>query len=298
MRFSFRHLEYFHAVVRAGQLTRACRELNVSPPTVSAQLKEFEQRLGTPLLRKEGRTLAPTDAGKLVYGYAEEIFGLARDMTDALAQRPSARPLRLVVGIDDVIPKEIARRLLRPVGALGRPVQLVCREAGLDRLLAALAVHEVDVVLSDAPVAPSLHVRVYNHRLGACGVTWMGAPALARRHRRGYPGSLADAPVLLPTVDTELRRSLDLWFDRRGVRPRVAGEFEDYGLLREFGRDGEGLVPVPVLLESAARRTDGLRTVGVADGVESAFYAVTVERELRHAGVAAIREGARKSLYG
>jgi LysR family transcriptional activator of nhaA len=297
VRFSFRHLEYFHAVVRAGQLTRACRELNVSPPTVSAQLKEFEARLGTPLLRREGRTLAPTDAGKLVYGYADEIFGLARDMTDALARRPSARPLRLVVGIDDVIPKEIARRLLRPVDGLARPVQLVCREAGLDRLLASLAVHEVDVVLSDAPVAPSLNVRVYNHRLGACGVGWMGAPALAQRCRRGFPESLTDAPVLLPTVDTELRRSLDLWCDRYGVRPRIAGEFEDYALLREFGRDGRGLVPVPTLLAATARRVDGLRTVGAADGVESALYAITVERELRHPGVAAIRDGARKSLY-
>jgi LysR family transcriptional activator of nhaA len=293
MRFSFRHLEYFWTVVRAGQLTRACRELHVSPPTVSAQLKEFEARLGTPLLRKSGRTLVPTDAGKLVYRYADEIFGLARDMTDALARRPSDRPLRFVVGIDDVIPKEIARRLLAPALALGRRVQLVCREAGLDRLVAALAVHEVDVVLSDAPIAPSLNVRAYNHRLGGCDVTWMGVPALASRHRRRFPASLAGAPVLLPSLDTELRRSLDLWFAQLDLRPTVMGEFEDYALMHEYGRAGLGLLPVPAVLAGAARRRDRLRTVGTADGVASTYFAITVERELRHPAVIAICAAAR-----
>jgi len=298
MRFSFRQLEYFRAVVRAGQLTRACRELHVSPPTVSVQLKEFEARLGTPLLRRAGRTLVPTDAGKLVFRYAEEIFGLARDMTDSLAGRPTGRPLRLVVGIDDVIPKEIARRLLQPALALPTPVHLDCREAGLDRLLASLAVHDVDVVLSDAPVAPSLNVRMYNHRLGSCGIEWMGTRALAARHRRRFPRTLDGAPVLLPSIDTELRRSLDLWFDRTGVRPKLVGEFEDYALLTEFGRSGAGLVPMPSVLATAARRTDALQRIGKAGEVGVTYYAVTVERELRHPGVAAICEEAKRELAG
>jgi LysR family transcriptional activator of nhaA len=177
-------------------------------------------------------------------------------------------------------------------------VQLICREAGLDRLLAALAVHDVDVVLSDAPVAPSLNVRTYNHRLGACGVTWMAAGELARAHRRRFPRSLDGAPVLLPTVDTELRRSLDQWFDRVATRPAVVAEFEDYALMREFGRDGRALMPVPSVLVPAARRADGLGVVGVAEDVAITYFAITVERELRHPAVAAVCEAARKDLFG
>lgn len=296
MRLNFQHLQYFWAVVRAGSLSRACRELNVSPPTVSTQLRQFEARIGVPLLRRTGRRLEPTDAGKLVYRYADEIFGLAREMTDALARRPTGRPLRLVVGIDDVIPKEIAHRLLQPAMALDSPTQLVCREAGLDRLLADLAVHEVDVVLSDAPVAPSLNVRAYNHRLGACGVVWMASGPLAARHRRRFPAALQGAPVLLPTVDTELRRALDLWFDRSDLRPRLVAEFEDYALLREFGRQGVGLLPVPAVLEAEARR-DGLRKVGIVEGVEITYYAISVERTLQHPAVIAICEAARRELF-
>lgn len=296
-RLNYQHLYYFRAVVRAGSLTRACEELALSPPTVSTQLRQLEQRLGVPLLERIGRRLAPTEAGRLVFRYAEEIFGLGRELLDALEQRPTGRPMRLVVGVDDVLPKEIARRLIEPALALGSPVQLVCREAGLERLLADLAVHEIDVVLSDAPMTPTLSVRAYNHHLGSCGIVWLATPALAAAHRRGFPRSLAGAPVLLPTADTDLRRSLEQWFERLDVRPRIVGEFEDYALLREFGRAGRGLFPAPSVLAGQLRREEGVRRVGTAAGARGEFYAISVERRIRHPAVVAICENARRELF-
>lgn len=296
-RLNYQHLYYFWAVVRAGSLARACEELRLSPPTVSTQLHQLEERLGIPLLERSGRRLVPTEAGKLVFRYAGEIFGLGRELVDALEQRPTGRPMRLVVGVDDVLPKEIARRLIEPALALGSPVQLVCREAGLERLLADLAVHEIDVVLSDAPITPSLSVRAYNHHLGSCGVEWLAAPALAAARRRGFPRSMSGAPVLLPTADTDLRRSLEQWFERVEVRPRVVGEFEDYALLREFGRAGRGLFPAPVVLAEQLRREGGVRRVGTAEGARGEFYAISIERRLKHPAVLAICENARRELF-
>lgn len=296
-RLNYQHLLYFWAVVRAGSLTRACEELRLSPPTVSTQLRQLAQRLGTPLLERSGRRLVPTEAGQLVFRYADEIFGLGRELVDTLEQRPTGRPLRLVVGVDDVLPKEIARRLIEPALALDTPVQLVCREAGLERLLADLAVHEVDVVLSDAPMTPSLSVRAYNHHLGTCGVVWLGTPALAAARRRGFPRSMAGAPVLLPTADTDLRRSLELWFERLDLRPQIAGEFEDYALLREFGQACHGLLPVPSVLAGQLRRRGGLRVVGSAEGARSTFYAISLERRIKHPAVGAICESARRELF-
>lgn len=297
MRLNYQHLYYFRAVVRAGSLTRACEELRLSPPTVSTQLRQLEARLGAPLFERVGRRLVPTDAGRLVYRYAEEIFGLGRELIDALAQRPTGRPMRLVVGVDDVLPKEIARRLIEPALELDTPVQIVCREAGIERLLADLAVHEIDVVLSDAPISPSLSVRAYNHHLGTCGVVWLAAPGLAAAKRRGFPRSLAGAPVLLPTADTDLRRGLDQWLEKLDVRPRIVGEFEDYALMREFGRSGHGLFPAPSVLAAKLGRATGLRRVGTAEGVGSAFYAISGERRLAHPAVVAIRERARRELF-
>src|SRR5688572_22135607 len=189
-RLNYQHLLYFWSVVRTGSLTRACEELSLSAPTISMQLRTLEERLGEKLLAKSGRALVPTEVGRMVFSYADEIFGLGQDLLEALDHRPSARPLRLVVGTDDVVPKEIAYRILKPTLALKRPVRIVCREGTLERLVADLALHDVDVVLSDAPVTPSLNVRAYNHILGTCDVLWMATPTFAKTLRRTFPRSL------------------------------------------------------------------------------------------------------------
>ena len=293
-KLNYQHLLYFWTVVRAGSLTRACEELALSPPTISAQLRTLEARLGERLFRKVGRTLIPTEVGRMVFGYADEIFSLGRELVDALEHRPTNRPLRVVIGIDDVLPKEIAQRLLAPALALKQPVRLVCREGTLERLVANLAVHEVDLVLSDAPVTPSLNVRAYNHALGRCDVSWMATPTLAKTLRRGFPQSLVGVPVLLPTDDTAIRRALDQWLDKQNVRPIVIGEFEDYALLRQFARAGHGFAPVPGVLEEQFRREYGFATVGQAAGVEAEFFAISVERRITHPAVRAIIANARK----
>jgi LysR family transcriptional regulator, transcriptional activator of nhaA len=80
-------------------------------------------------------------------------------------------------------------------------------------------------------------------------VVWMGTAHLAKIHRRRFPKSLDGAPILLPTNDTAIRRQLDRWIDKQGIRPVVVGEFEDFAPLRTFGERGAGVFPVPTLLE-------------------------------------------------
>ena len=290
---NYHHLFYFWKVVRSGSITAACKELRLAPPTVSAQLRSLEDQLGEKLLMRRGRALVPTDVGQMVYGYAQQIFGLGQELMDAVKQRPTGRPLRLVVGVDDVLPKEVAQALIEPALSLKQPVRLLCREGNLEPLLAALALHQLDVVLSDTPVTPSLNVRAYNHPLGECGVLWMGTPALAKSHRRGFPKSLDGAPMLLPTDDTALRRDVDQWCDTQDIRPTIVAEFEDYGLLRAFGQQGTGVIPVPSVLEKVFLKQYGLRRIGFARGVVVRFYAVSIERRIRHPAVVAICETAR-----
>ncbi len=293
-RLNYQHLLYFWAVVRTGSLTRACEELSLSAPTVSSQLRTLEERLGEKLLLKSGRNLVPTDVGKMVYGYANEIFSLGQELLDALEQRPSGRPLRLLVGIDDVVPKEIAYRIVEPGMHLKQPVRITCRESTLERLVADLAVHDIDVVLSDAPVTPTLNVRVYSHSLGSCKVYWMATPTLAKTLRRGFPQSLDGVPVLLPTDDTAIRRALDQWLDSHNVRPIMLGEFEDYAMLREFARAGHGFAPVPSVLEAQFRREHGFIRIGMARGVKAEFFAISAERKIRHPAVVAMTDNARQ----
>lgn len=291
-RLNYQHLLYFWAVVRSGSLTKACEELHLSAPTVSAQLRTFEQRIGQQLLRKQGRRLVPTEVGRMVFSYAEEIFGLGTDLLSALAHRPTDRPVRFVVGIDDVVPKEIVQRLLGGILALKQPTQIVCREGTLEYLLAALRLHEVHLVLSDSPVTPNLNDRAYNHALGTCGASWVAAPALARSLRSGFPKSLHGAPLLLPTADTAIRRSLDQWLDKQGVQPLIVGEFEDYALLREFASAGKGVAPFPDVLTAQLQKESGLALIGPARKVQAQFYAISMERKIKHPAAQAVLDTA------
>jgi LysR family transcriptional regulator, transcriptional activator of nhaA len=295
---NYHHLLYFWTAARLGSITAACSELHLAQPTVSAQIHALEDSLGGRLFARSGRNLVLTDLGRTVYRYADEIFGLGRQLLDAVHGRGDAQALPLNVGVADVVPKAIAYLILSPALALPQQVRIVCREDKPDRLLAELAVQSLDLVLLDTPMPPTVRARAFSHVLGECGVTWFGAAALAAAYRDHFPSSLSDAPLLLPTDNTALRRSLDEWFERIGVRPRIVSEFEDSALLQAFGERGLGLFPAPNAIADEIRDKHRVEAVGVAQGVRERFYAISPERRLRHPAVVAISNAARNELFG
>ena len=289
---NYHHLFYFWTVARAGSIARAGEELRLSQPTISNQLKTLEAALGHELFERRGRGLVLTDVGRTVLRYADDIFRTGRELQQVLRGVPSRERVPLVVGVTDVIPKLLAERLLRPAVQAVKDVRLTCREGAVADLLAALALHEVDVVLSDAPAPESVKVRAFSHLLAESGVAFLGAPRLAHL-RKGFPASLDGAPVLLPTPGTAMRHALELWFQAREVEPEVAGEFDDSALLKAFGAHGMGLFAVPALIEKDVCAQLGVAVLGRTDEVQARFYALTVERRLRHPGVVAIADAAR-----
>jgi LysR family transcriptional activator of nhaA len=295
---NYHHLLYFWVVAREGGVARACEELSLSQPTISAQIHALEESLGEKLFARAGRNLVLTEVGRVVFRYADEIFALGRELTDALKGRSPGRPVRFVVGVADVLPKLIAYRLLEPALKMAEPIRVVCREDKPERLLAELAVHGLDLVLADAPTGPTVKIQAFNHLLGECGVTVFGTAQVAATYRRGFPQSLTGAPFLLPTDNTTLRRSLDQWFDAEGIHPLVVGEFEDIALLKTFGQTGAGLFAAPSVIEAEVRRQYGVQIVGRVETVRERFYAISVERKLKHPAVVAIAEAARQKLFG
>jgi LysR family transcriptional activator of nhaA len=292
---NYHHLLYFWAVAREGGLVQAGRLLRLSHPTLSAQIHALEDRLGEPLFERIGRRLVLTEVGRVVFRYADEIFALGREMLDAVRGRSTARA-RFDVGIVDVVPKLVVRRLLEPALALAPPVRLVCHESTHERLLADLAVHALDIVISDAPVPTGSPVRAYNHLLGETGITFFGTRALAAQARRGFPRSLDGLPVLLPLENLTLRRALNAWFDRHDVRPRVVGEFEDSALLKVFGADGAGLFPAPTVVEDEVRAQYRVSVAGRTDDVRERYYAISLEPRLKNPAVVAMVRPFRMAL--
>jgi len=294
---NYHHLQYFWRVVRSGGVTQAARELHVSGPAVSAQLKELQEFLGEPLFTRSGRRLVLTEMGRTVYDYAEDIFSLGHELLDTVRNRPTGRPIRLDIGVADVLPKMIAHWLIEPALKLRETVRIVCREATSEQLIARVAALELDVVLSDSPADPSRTLRAYNHLLGESGIGFVGIGPVLKLVKGTFPQSLSGVPMLLPTDNTAMRRDLDYWFETNGVRPQILGEFEDYALLRAFGQSGTAIFPVPSVFVRELRQQDKIVQVGATEDVKLRFYAISAERKIKHPAVIAICESARRQLF-
>lgn len=294
---NYNHLLYFWTVAREGGIARASAKLRLAPSTISAQVAALERALGEKLFTRAGRGLTLTDAGRSVFGYADQIFNLGRELLATVRGWPATRPLTLVVGISDAVPKLIAYRLLEPALGLKTPVRLVCREDWPERLLAELAIHAVDIVLANVPAGATVKVRTFNHLLGESGMTFFATPRLAAAHARRFPRSLDGAPVLLPRETAPVRAALERWFEDVGVRPRIMGEFDDIALLKVFGQAGVGIFAAPSVIEADVRRQYGVRAIGRAEEVRERFYAIALERKLSHPAVVAILDAARQTLF-
>lgn len=295
---NYHHLHYFWVVAREGSLGAAGKVLRLSHPTLSAQIHTLEDRLGEKLFTKVGRRLVLTETGQVVFRYADEIFALGREMLDTVGGRPAGQALRLNVGVADAVPKLVVRRLLQPALGLPEPVRLVCYEDSFGKLLADLALHSLDIVISDAPVPPGSTIRVFHHLLGETGISFFGTADLLRACKSGFPGCLDGAPMLLPLASLTLRRALDPWFERNGIRPHVVAEFEDGALLSVFGADGVGIFPAPSIIEDEVIRQYGVQLLGRTDEVKERFYAISAERRLKNPAAVAISDAARHEMFG
>ena len=293
---NYHHLLDFWTVAREGTIARASQELRLAQPTISGQIRVLEDQLGEKLFQRSGRNLVLTDMGRVVYRYADDIFSLGRELMDTLKDRPTGRPMRFQVGVADEVSKMIAYRLLEPAMRLPQQVQIVCRDGAAERLLTELATHSLDLVIADTPISPAIKVKAFSHALGETPVTVFATAKLAAARRKNFPRSLDGAPFLLPTSGKTLRRTLDQYFDQQSIRPRVVAELDDSALMTTFGQAGAGLFVAPTVIEKEVLRQFDVAIVGRLDAVRERYFAISVERRLKHPAVVAISEAANEML--
>jgi LysR family transcriptional activator of nhaA len=294
---NFRHLYYFWVVAKEGGITQASRRLGLAIQTISTQLSQLEESIGKALFTQQGRRLVLTEPGQLALAYADQIFMLGEQMQEALGQADSART-RLTVGISDSLPKLTAYKMLEPTTRLDKPVRLVCYEDQFEALLADLALHKLDLVLTDREVRSGTTLRVFSHQLFESETIVVGTAALAKQYAKGFPENLNGAPFLLPARNNALRGKIDEWFGTHGVRPDVVGEFEDNALLNTFGRRGLGLYFAPAALAAEMNEQFGAELVGRVPQVREQFYAISNERKIQHPAVEAILAAAQQAMPG
>ena len=293
---NYHHLLYFWSVAKHGTMTKACEELRLAQPTISGQIRLLENTLGEKLFVRTGRRLGLTEMGHLVFKYAEDIFATGQELLNTVKSQGNGHPTRLVVGIADAVPKPLATQLLKSALKLYRPTRLICQEDKLRQLLTDLMAHRSDLVIADTPTPSSIKEHTYSHPLGESGVTLFATAKLATRYRRGFPQSLNGAPLLLPTSNAMLRRLVDQWLVNHGLQPNIVGEFDDSATLKAFGQDGYGIFPGVSVIEKEICRQYRVQVVGQLDSLKQHFYAITVERRLKHPAVLALVRTARQEL--
>ena len=294
---NYHHLFYFWTVAKSGTVSAAAEQLHLARPTVTSQVRELEKSVGQKLFLQQGRGLVLTEFGQKIFEYAEDIFSIGNELRDFVKTGQPDRRQKFRVGMPDVVPKLIAFELLKPALVGPEAPRMECYEGKLNDLLVDLAMHRLDLVLSDSPAPGTLDVNVYSHKLGECGLSILATPALAKKFRKGFPNSITNAPILLPTKLTAVRRSLDRWMEDRKVFPEIVAEFEDSALLKVFGQAGQGVFPVPTAIEDLVKKQYGAWLVGRIPEVLDTFYVISVEKRVQHHAAIRIKRQARNKLF-
>lgn len=295
---NYKHLHYFWVVAKAGSIARASEQLHLTPQTISGQLSLFESIQGERLFKKSGRNLELTEAGRLVLSYAEDIFSLGKELEQVLHHLPTERIVQLRVGVSDSVAKAVAYRLLEPALRIPQTLKINCREGKLEYLLAELAVHKLDVVITDTPMPTNVNVRGYTHQLGECGISFFGTEKLMQQYPAPFPACLDGAPLLLPGDDSALRSKLMHWLNAHQLHPRITGEFDDSALMSAFGQAGAGFFAKPSAITDIVTRQYDVQLAGSTEEIKEQFYAISIQRKLTHPAVLAISRAAQNSMFG
>ncbi|MDY7559872.1 transcriptional activator NhaR [Pseudomonas sp. 10B1] len=294
---NYRQLHYFWVVAKTGSVVRASEQLNLTAQTISGQISLLEQTYGMDLFRRVGRQLELTEAGRLALPYAEQMFQLGGELEALLRAQPDEQQILFRIGVADVVPKSIVYRLIAPTMELTEPIRITCREDTLDRLLADLAIQRLDLVISDSPMPSHLDIKGYSQKLGECGISFFATKALAEHYGTDFPTCLQGAPLLVPGQETVVRSRLMRWFAEQNIRPRIVGEFDDSALMKAFGKSGSGIFIAPSVIADEVKSQYGVELIGHTDAVTESFYAISVERKVKHPGIVAITESARRELF-
>jgi LysR family transcriptional activator of nhaA len=275
-RLNYHHLRYFWAIAHERSLTRAAERLHVSQSALSVQLRQLEEQLGHGLFERGRKRLALTESGRIALDYADTIFRAGDELVSTLQGRGAAGRQVLRIGAVTTLSRNFQLELLRPL--LSRDdVEIVVRSGTLRELLAQLEAHTVDVVLANMAVPRDAHTRLYSHLLAEQPVSLVARPVRARRQFQ-FPDDLRDTPLIVPSLQSNIRVAFDLLLEQAGVRPRIVAEVDDMAMLRLLARESSGVTlvpPVVVQQELAERRLVERCRI---PQIRETFYAITPSR--------------------
>lgn len=273
---NYNHLRYFWAVAHEGSLTRAAEQMNLSQSALSVQIQKLEHQVGHPLFDRVGKKLVLTEAGRIALDYADTVFKAGEEMLSTLEGRPRASRQVLRVGALTTLSRNFQLEFLRPL--VGRAdVELIVRSGNVRDLLAQLEAHAIDVVLANSAAPLDARSSLRNHLLNEQPVSLVGRPRPTKREFR-FPEDLRTEPLLLPSLDSDIRVAFDRVLERAGIRPTILAEVDDMAMLRLLAREREGVTLVPKIVVRDELEAGMLVEYCRIPEVTERFYAIVKKR--------------------
>ena len=273
---NYNHLRYFWAVAHQGSLTRAAEQMSLSQSALSVQIQKLEHQVGHPLFERVGKKLVLTEAGRIALDYADTVFKAGAELISTLQGRPAASRQVLRVGALTTLSRNFQLEFLRPL--VGRmDVELIIRSGTMRELLAQIEAHEIDVVLANSAARRDARSDLRNHLLNEQPVSLVGRPHPDKRLFR-FPDDLRITPVLLPSLDSEIRIAFDRVLELAGIRPIVLAEVDDMAMLRLLAREREGVTLVPPIVVRDELEAGVLVEHCRIPEVTESFYAIVQKR--------------------
>lgn len=273
---NYHHLRYFRAIANEGSLTRAAEQLTISQSSLSIQLRKLEESLGQLLFSRDHKTLVLTEAGLLILDYAEKIFKTGEEMMDVLQHRSDGIRQTIRIGAVSTMSRNYQLQFLQPM--LERDdVELVLRSGGLDDLLRQLETHTIDLVLSNLPVRRDAQTGWHCHHLDEQPVSLVGKKVKGGKKFR-FPEDLRTTPVILPSLESNIRAGFDLLLDQAGIRPLIAAEVDDMAMMRLLATQTDALTLVPPIVVQDELKVGTLVERYRIPQLKKNFYAITPKR--------------------
>jgi len=285
---NYHHLFYFKTIAEEGTVSKAAEKLRVGQPTLSAQLKQFEDTLGVQLFERHHKKLILTEQGKVALDYSKGIFRMGSEMYEVLHDRLKPLKPSLHLGALDSVPKQIVLKLVKHAFRIS-PCQITLSEGKPDELLRELVAHRMDLMVTNFLPSGTDAKGLYPKSITKKNVAFYGAPKF-KALKKGFPKSISGEPMILPTYDSQLRQDLDHWAKLNKIELNIICESQDISIKKLMAINEMGLIPTAIHTVAEQVLNGELVEIGQLQGVHEELFLVTNQRKIENPIASKLRD--------
>lgn len=275
---NYHHLYYFMTIAEVNSISKAAEKLLLGQPTLSAQLKQFEDNLGVQLFERQHKKLILTEHGKLALEYARNIFKMGSEMYEALHDRLKPSKINIQLGALDSIPKQVMLQLTQATLKVA-PCSISLVEGKFEELMRDLSAHTIDLAITN--FLPKLEATkgLYHKVISKRNVGIYGGPGF-KKLRKNFPKSLDGQPLVIPTYDSQMRYNLEHWLKLNELSIDIVAETQDTALKKLMAINNMAMIPAASHTVQNQVLSGELALIGELANVTEELFLISSHRKI------------------